>query len=298
MGNCLRKCFGHFDRRRQFLQTRYYVEKETSIEFANLMDEEEVQNEMSKLVTEREKQLVSSKQYNTLVSEQKLRDAELDRKLQEDEEELRREEEAYIEAKREAAHIAKLQQQKEQAAKKPNGPKSWKAGEDGEWEVAGGEDDFEMFLESVRERSLKATAHLRKESNDGQSSNSSSTPTPVVRERSHTDGSNSVELEWDHDEGNYCKKVVRKHWSFFSHMFCVASMVLHCTLVKGLITLQYSFFCVFDFYMHLAQQESRDSPASPALSVDLEWDTEFTASEDKDTQNLLKAEYQISQDAR
>lgn len=27
---------------------------------------------------------------------------------------------------------------------------------------AGGEDDFEMFLESVRERSLKATAHLRK----------------------------------------------------------------------------------------------------------------------------------------
>ena len=27
---------------------------------------------------------------------------------------------------------------------------------------AGGEDDFEMFLESVRARSLKATAHLRK----------------------------------------------------------------------------------------------------------------------------------------
>jgi hypothetical protein len=50
--------------------------------------------------------------------------------------------------------------------------------------------------------------------------------------------------------------------------------------------------------MHLAQQETRDSPASPALSMDLEWDTEFTASEDKDTQNLLKAEYQIAQDAR
>ena len=56
--------------------------------------------------------------------------------LQDDEEELRREEEAYIEAKREAAHIAKLQKQKEEeAAKQTNGPKSWKAGEDGEWEV-------------------------------------------------------------------------------------------------------------------------------------------------------------------
>ena len=50
--------------------------------------------------------------------------------------------------------------------------------------------------------------------------------------------------------------------------------------------------------MHLAQHESRDSPASPALSMDLEWDTEFTAAEDKDTQNLLKAEYQLAQDAR
>ncbi|XP_060604689.1 AP-1 complex-associated regulatory protein-like isoform X2 [Ruditapes philippinarum] len=258
MGNCLRKCFGKFDGRRKLIQTRYSVEKETSIE-------EEVQNEMSKLVTEREKQLLSTKRYNTLFSEQQLRDAEIDRKLQDDEEELRREEEAYIEAKREAAHIAKLQKQKEEAAKQTNGPKSWKAGEDGEWEVAGGEDDFEMFLESVRERSLKATAHLRKDG-DGQSSNSS--PTPVTRERSHTDGSNSVELEWDHDEDT------------------------------GIMPIRKERSNTEEDLMHLAQQETRDSPASPALSMDLEWDTEFTASEDKDTQNLLKAEYQIAQDAR
>ena len=31
---------------------------------------------------------------------------------------------------------------------------------------AGGEDDFEMFLESVKARSLKATAHLRKGGNN------------------------------------------------------------------------------------------------------------------------------------
>ena len=33
--------------------------------------------------------------------------------------------------------------------------------------------------------------------------------------------------------------------------------------------------------------------ASPVNSDDLEWDTEFTASEDKDTQSLLKAEIQM-----
>ena len=55
--------------------------------------------------------------------------------LQEDEEELRREEESYLEAKRESSRIAKLHQQKEDAAQKSNGPKSWKAGADGDWEV-------------------------------------------------------------------------------------------------------------------------------------------------------------------
>ena len=36
---------------------------------------------------------------------------------------------------------------------------------------------------------------------------------------------------------------------------------------------------------------TQESSESPVMSADeLEWDTEFTASEDKDTQNLLKAE--------
>ncbi|XP_052786519.1 uncharacterized protein LOC128221898 isoform X2 [Mya arenaria] len=202
MGNCLRKCLGLYDKRRGFLQTRYSVEKDASVEFQNLMDEEEVQDEMTKLVTEREKQLLSSRQYNTLLSEQQRRDAEIDRKLKEDEETLRREEEAYIEAKREATQIAHLQQEKEHAAHmaSQNGPTAWRAGQDGDWEVAGGDDDFEMFLESVRERSMKATAQLRKSASpEGRSSNSS-TPTGQTRERSHTEGSNSIELEWDHDD--------------------------------------------------------------------------------------------------
>lgn len=50
--------------------------------------------------------------------------------------------------------------------------------------------------------------------------------------------------------------------------------------------------------MNLAKQEKRDSPTSPTLSVDFEWDTEFVAADDKDTQNLLNAEFQPSTNGR
>lgn len=57
--------------------------------------------------------------------------------LSHQEEELKREEEAYFEAKREAAYIAKLQRAKEKTAIKNasiNGSRSW-LGDDEEWEV-------------------------------------------------------------------------------------------------------------------------------------------------------------------
>ncbi|XP_052266409.1 AP-1 complex-associated regulatory protein-like isoform X2 [Dreissena polymorpha] len=189
MGNCLRKCFGRFDKRRNFLHLRYSVEKDASVE-------EEVQDEMSKLVTEREKQLLSNRQYNTLIKEQKLHDAEIDRQLHEEEERIRKEEEAYISARREAARVARLQQEREDAS----GPSSWKAGQHGQWQVAGGEDDFEMFLEGVRQRSIKAQADLRKSLSPGAGSSSSQEQGTmgVARGRSNTD--QSMELEWDHDE--------------------------------------------------------------------------------------------------
>ena len=44
---------------------------------------------------------------------------------------LRREEEAYQEARREAARVARLQQEAAAHA----GPKQWTAGTDGDWEV-------------------------------------------------------------------------------------------------------------------------------------------------------------------
>lgn len=260
MGNCISRCLGRFDKRRKYLNTRYDVEREASIEFENLMDDDAAQNEMSKLVTEREKQLISSRRYNTLVQEQKVIDAEVDLKLQREEEELRREEEAYYEAKQEAARIAELRRAKDEQARlktTSNGPKTWTA-DDGDWEVAGGEDDFEKFLAGVKARSLRNTAHLRKTSKDGHSS-SSSTPTPHARERSQTDGSNSIDLEWEHEEGMIPQTKQRSGTE-----------------------------------EDLTNSSSRSKSESPAVSGDdLEWDTEFTASEDKDTQSLLKAEIQM-----
>lgn len=272
MGNCLTRCFGRFDKRRKYLNTRYDVERETSIEFENLMDDEAPRNEMSKLVTEREKQLIQSRQYNALIEEQKIVDTQIDLKLQREEEELRREEEAYYEAKQEAARIAELQRAKEKQAKlktTSNGPKSWTAGEENDWEIAGGEDDFEKFLAGVKARSLRNTAHLKKSlhldegvdpddaSKDAHSS-SSSTPTRQTRERSQTDGSNSLDLEWEHEEGMAPQTKPRSETE-----------------------------------EDLTNLTSRSKSESPGMSDDLEWDTEFTASEDKDTQSLLKAELKM-----
>ncbi|KAK7498596.1 hypothetical protein BaRGS_00010256 [Batillaria attramentaria] len=118
--------------------------------------------------------------------------------LAQQEEELKREEEAYFEAKREASRVAKLQRAKEKAAKKNatiNGSRSW-LGDDEEWEVAGGEDDFEIFLANVKARSLAARAQVN--AGDGQGSSSSSTV--HTKDRSLTEGS-SLDLEWDHEAG-------------------------------------------------------------------------------------------------
>lgn len=197
MGNCINRCFGVLDRKRKYLKTRYNVERDQFIEFENLMDEDNHQDEMSRLLTDREKQLLKSRQFDVIVHEQTQIDKELDHQLAEHEEELRREEEAYIEAKREANRIAKLHRAKEKAAKKNatvNGSRSWLADDD-EWEVAGGEDDFELFLANVKARSVAARAQIHASQGDGHSSSSS---TMHTKERSLTDAS-SLDLEWDHE---------------------------------------------------------------------------------------------------
>ncbi|XP_048762474.1 AP-1 complex-associated regulatory protein-like [Ostrea edulis] len=200
MGNCIARCFGISDKRRKYLRTRYSVERDISIEFENLMEDDTVQDEVTRLVTEREKQILASKQYTNLIHEQKCIDAEIDKKLSQQEEDIRLEEEKFYEAKREASRIAKLQKAKEQKTKATvqRKSRSWLGENEKNWDVAGGEDDFELFLANVKARSLKTAARLR--DGDGLSSNSSGQATTLSKDRSQLDGS-SLDFEWEHEDG-------------------------------------------------------------------------------------------------
>ncbi|RUS74840.1 hypothetical protein EGW08_017397 [Elysia chlorotica] len=158
------------------------------------MDEESSRSEMTRLLTDRERHLLNGKQFDALLVEQTSLDAETDAKLATQEQELEREEEAFYEAKREAARIARLNKEKEdQSRSNPANNRSW-ANED-EWETAGGEDDFEVFLANVKARSLATRSQVRNGSGDGHSSSSSNAPT-----RDKTEAS-SIDMEWDHEAG-------------------------------------------------------------------------------------------------
>jgi hypothetical protein len=178
------------------------VERDISIEFENLLENDTVDDEVTRLVTEREKQILASKQYTNLIHEQRFIDAEIDKKLSQQEEDIRLEEEKFYEAKREASRIAKLQKAKEQKTKATVQRKSgsWLGDEDEkDWDVAGGEDDFELFLANVKARSLKTAAKLRDEGGQSSSSPNGQVAT-LSKERSQADGS-SLDLEWEYEDG-------------------------------------------------------------------------------------------------
>ncbi|XP_005101847.1 AP-1 complex-associated regulatory protein isoform X1 [Aplysia californica] len=195
MGNCIHRCFGVIDRRRRYLRSKYAAEKDFSIEFENLMDEEPPRDEMTRLLTDRERQLLSTRQFDVLIHEQRRVDADVETKLAQQEQEIEREEEEYYEAKREAARIAKLNKDKELASKSNPANRGW-VNED-EWEVAGAEDDFENFLASVKARSLATISQVKNGSGDAQSTTSSNAHT---KDKSLTEGS-SLDMEWDHEAG-------------------------------------------------------------------------------------------------
>ncbi|KAH9491886.1 hypothetical protein Btru_029790 [Bulinus truncatus] len=194
MGNCCRRCFGIVDKRRRYLQSMYTAEHEFSIEFENLMNEDAPRDEMTRLLTDRERQLLRNKQFATLAHEQHQVDADLEEKLAQDEKELEREEEAFFEAKREAARIAKMNKDKENATKNNlSSNKAW-ANSD---EIAGGEDDFELFLANVKARSLATRSLVKNGSGDAHSSSSS---IAQIKDKSLTEAS-SLDMEWDHEAG-------------------------------------------------------------------------------------------------
>ncbi|XP_035826532.1 AP-1 complex-associated regulatory protein isoform X2 [Aplysia californica] len=181
MGNCIHRCFGVIDRRRRYLRSKYAAEKDFSIEFENLMDEEPPRDEMTRGQLELECGPFTVSSYVRMLAQQ--------------EQEIEREEEEYYEAKREAARIAKLNKDKELASKSNPANRGW-VNED-EWEVAGAEDDFENFLASVKARSLATISQVKNGSGDAQSTTSSNAHT---KDKSLTEGS-SLDMEWDHEAG-------------------------------------------------------------------------------------------------
>ncbi|KAL8579356.1 hypothetical protein ACOMHN_026721 [Nucella lapillus] len=276
MGNCIRRCFGVVDKRRKYLKTRYNVERDQFIEFENLMDEDANQDEMSRLLTDREKQLLKSRQFDVIVHEQTQIDKEIENKLAEDEEELKRDEEVYLEAKRESSRIAKLHRAKEKASQKNatvNGSRSW-LGDDEEWEVAGGDDDFELFLANVKARSVAARAEIHSQG-DGPSSSSSTAPT---KERSLTEAS-SLDLEWDLEAGLCQDGLTVRFACFCFHCRWAVVQVLYNTQFPPYHVTGPVLCCDSHAEDTLAELTSlhTTTAASSLQSTDLEWDHSFVS---------------------
>lgn len=179
MASCMKGCWGIFSeefrklrrpahiRGRTYRRARY-SEKELSIEFENLIDEEDFNPCPRRILTETETELISQKRFNDLVQQQKKLDAEIDAQLSRQEDDLRLEEEAYYEAKREAARVAKQARQMEEmkaAREKENRTRRGFLDDsslscllsDDTVSVDSTEldvEDFDAFLEKVKARSL------------------------------------------------------------------------------------------------------------------------------------------------
>jgi len=179
MAGCFKGCWGsildEFRKIRRPIQPRgrsykraRYSEKEFSIEFENLIDDEDFYPPSRRVVTDTETELITQRKYNELVEQQKRVDAEVDAHLRKQEDDLRLEEEAYYEAKREAAKAARqarrqieerLTKQKEKTVF-PKGIyddgslSSLNFSDDDSAELDA--EDFDSFLEKVKARSLSA----------------------------------------------------------------------------------------------------------------------------------------------
>lgn len=140
------------------------MERELTVEFDHLMDDECQDGEASQygtLLTDQERRMISEGRFSDLTQYQRRLDAEIDAKLVEQEDQLRRDEEAYYEAKREATRVAaklRVDDQAKRDALAAAADNNWVSAD--EWEIANGEDDFEQFLENVRERSLTARTKI------------------------------------------------------------------------------------------------------------------------------------------
>ncbi|XP_065826831.1 AP-1 complex-associated regulatory protein-like [Oscarella lobularis] len=185
MGSCGSRCFnsGLFDiggagNRAHYKAT--YSQHQLSIEVDALLEADDddmtldnLTRPKTGLVTDEEAKAVAEGRYDRLVQRQRELDAEYERRMAKQEEDLRLEEEAYYEAKRAAARAAQLdkERKKDAGAKKSDAASSSDAAftewlndpDNARLEEGGASDgddvqkdveDFEMFLEAVKKRSL------------------------------------------------------------------------------------------------------------------------------------------------
>ncbi|CAG5115223.1 unnamed protein product [Candidula unifasciata] len=206
MGNCCRRCCCVLDRRK-YLQSKYTAEQEFSIEFQTLMDEEPQRNEMTrKFVTLNmefifwiELHLLNTDNFDCICSQDLFYLL-----LAEQEHEDHR-----FAARHESVPVAHFNKERNATA---SAAINKACTDDEDWEVAGGDDDFEIFLASVQARSLAAQSQVK--NGDAQSSSSSNA---VTKEKSFTEGS-SIDLSWDHEtevspKRKVCQRVSEDSWS-------------------------------------------------------------------------------------
>ncbi|XP_030835838.1 endochitinase A [Strongylocentrotus purpuratus] len=164
MGNCLKSCFGSVKTKRTDYFSGRFNNSSIDIEFENLIDDDEVQQNHA-VLTDDERTLLQNRRYTDLVQEQQKIDARLDKELELEEENARLEEEAYNAAKQESSRATKrarlLEMEKKRLkTQQSNGStKAWLGDDAGDWEVAT-EDDFEAFLDTVKAKSETVRASV------------------------------------------------------------------------------------------------------------------------------------------
>uniref|UniRef100_T1IS65 Methionine aminopeptidase n=1 Tax=Strigamia maritima TaxID=126957 RepID=T1IS65_STRMM len=212
MGNCFSRCFGGREARR-FAKSLYY-DRVNSIEFENLMDEEPRDEPLSEpVITEFEKHLLSTGNFDLLVKIEKEKDDKLYLEMARQEEMLELEEEAFSDARQEAVRMSRLVDNQQQIINPARlllrttcSNESYIRDEDVEWNlyvfIRGGRrsdirgESLVNPTNFLRERAVLSRNYI-----PASTGSTSSSLNGSGRERNTP--SSSVDLEWEHEEGFY-----------------------------------------------------------------------------------------------
>ncbi|XP_032825312.2 AP-1 complex-associated regulatory protein isoform X1 [Petromyzon marinus] len=174
-----------------------YAAEHTTIEFENLVEEDEVYSSVNanpRMFTEEEVRTLREGKYEHLVDEQRNLDQRLAQQLREQEERLKKEEEDLHRAQRLAALHAKQKHARQERSSDLD--KSWVGDSADEWQVADEEEDFDHYLQGVKARSDAFRNKYRIVADAAITPNTESS-----RTRSSADDSASLDLEWEDEEG-------------------------------------------------------------------------------------------------